>query len=212
MADIFSEVDEDLRRDQYENLWKRYGKYIIAAAAMAVLVTGSAVGWKEYDKRARMEAGASFEAAKALAGSGDNTLAATAFENLAGSRYGNVARLEQAAALIASGDEAGGISIYDKISSDLSDDRFGGLATLLAAQKFLEKGDVQAARSRLEALIGVDKPWRYSAQEMIALAALIDGDIDTAIKVFKELIADDDAPEGVRSRAAEMVAALGSPR
>ena len=44
---------------------------------------------------------------------------------------------------------------------------------------------------------------------VIALAALADGDIESARKGFKELTDDDMAPQGVRTRSAEMLAALG---
>jgi hypothetical protein len=29
MANIFNEVDEDIRKERYKKLWSRYGKYLI---------------------------------------------------------------------------------------------------------------------------------------------------------------------------------------
>jgi hypothetical protein len=37
MADIFDEVDEDLKRDQMQLLWARYGKIVMTAVAAVVL-------------------------------------------------------------------------------------------------------------------------------------------------------------------------------
>ena len=51
MADIFNEIDEDVRRERYEQLWKRYGNYVIGAALLVVLATTGAVGWREYTDR-----------------------------------------------------------------------------------------------------------------------------------------------------------------
>ncbi|HSG94166.1 MAG TPA: hypothetical protein VLA28_01510, partial [Afifellaceae bacterium] len=48
MADIFQEVDEELRRDKAAEVWTRYGRYIIAAAVFIVAATASYVGWKQY--------------------------------------------------------------------------------------------------------------------------------------------------------------------
>ena len=44
MSDIFHEVEEEVRREHYEKLWKKYGNYVIAVAS--VLVLGVAYGWK----------------------------------------------------------------------------------------------------------------------------------------------------------------------
>jgi len=38
MADIFDEIDEDLKRDQMQLLWARYGKIVMAAVAAIVLL------------------------------------------------------------------------------------------------------------------------------------------------------------------------------
>ena len=36
MSDIFHEVDEEVRREQLQKLWARYGNYAIAAAVLVV--------------------------------------------------------------------------------------------------------------------------------------------------------------------------------
>ena len=38
MADIFNEVDEDVRKDKSLALWKAYGKYVIGAAVLIVVM------------------------------------------------------------------------------------------------------------------------------------------------------------------------------
>ena len=49
-------------------------------------------------------------------------------------------------------------------------------------------------------------PWRYSAREITALAALKEGDRAKAVSLFTALSSAADAPQGLRARAAEMVA------
>ena len=43
MSDIFQEVDEEVRRERLEQLWKRYGIYIIAAVLLVLACVG---GWR----------------------------------------------------------------------------------------------------------------------------------------------------------------------
>ena len=46
MGDIFREVDEELKQDRYEKLWRQYGKYVIAGA---VLIVAAVAGWKAWE-------------------------------------------------------------------------------------------------------------------------------------------------------------------
>ena len=38
MANIFNEVDEDIRKERYQNLWSKYGKYIIGVLFLIVII------------------------------------------------------------------------------------------------------------------------------------------------------------------------------
>ena len=38
MANIFNEVDEDIRKERYKKLWSRYGKYLIGLIILIVLI------------------------------------------------------------------------------------------------------------------------------------------------------------------------------
>ena len=45
MSDIFREIDEELRRDNFAKLWERYGQYLIGLAVLIVLITaGTGIG------------------------------------------------------------------------------------------------------------------------------------------------------------------------
>ena len=46
MSDIFTEVDEEVRREQLKKLWERYGNYAIA---LAFLVVAAVAAWRAYD-------------------------------------------------------------------------------------------------------------------------------------------------------------------
>ena len=46
MADIFHEVDEEVRRERLKKLWDRYSIYIIALAVLIVAAIGA---WRAYE-------------------------------------------------------------------------------------------------------------------------------------------------------------------
>ena len=45
MADIFDEINEDLKRDQMQLVWARYGKIVMAAVAAIVLLVALRQGY-----------------------------------------------------------------------------------------------------------------------------------------------------------------------
>ena len=48
MADIFDEIDEELKQDRTKELWTRYGKFVIAAAAAVVIGVGASQGYSAF--------------------------------------------------------------------------------------------------------------------------------------------------------------------
>ena len=38
MANILKEVDEDIRKERYSNLWSKYGKYLIGLIVLIVII------------------------------------------------------------------------------------------------------------------------------------------------------------------------------
>lgn len=216
MAEIFHEVDEDVRRERYQKLWKAYGKYIVGAILGIVVATVSVVGWRQYQLSQREAEGERFAAALALSVEGRSAEAANAFAELAGEAgrgYRVLARFQAAAALKDSGAADRAVAIYDQIAAE------GGagatlrdLAALLAVQTLFDQASAPELERRLERLLGDDNPWRYSARELAALVALKSGDTSAAREGFATLADDLGAPAGLRARATEMLAAIGGTR
>ena len=46
MADIFAEVDEELKQERLEKLWKEYGGIFISCIAAIILGTAANSGYK----------------------------------------------------------------------------------------------------------------------------------------------------------------------
>jgi hypothetical protein len=83
VSDIFQEVDEEVRREQFKKLWERYQGFVIAAAVLIVLAVA---GWRTYDwweTKKAAEAGAAFEAAIALSEESKHAEAEAAFSKIA---------------------------------------------------------------------------------------------------------------------------------
>src|SRR5258708_40059218 len=76
VSDIFTEVDEEVRREQLKKLWERYGNYVIAAAFVLVFAVAAWRGYEWWETRKAAEAGAAYDAAARLADDGKHEEAA----------------------------------------------------------------------------------------------------------------------------------------
>lgn len=212
MSDIFQEVEEELRRENFAKLWSRYGKYIIAVAVLIILATVSVTQWRQYQRRQSEAEGARYVAAVELARQGKEKDAADAFGVIADQASGGhamLARLQEAALKARAGDVAGAVRGYEALAKNTSvDPIYRDVATLLAAQYELKSGDPKAIIAKLAPLTSATNPWHPTALELTALAELKGGDKAAALATYKRIADDLAAPQDLRARAAEMITAL----
>jgi len=214
VTDIFKEIEEDLRAERIQNFWKRYS--LAFAIAALVVVAGSAgyVGWRDHEQSLRAAEGTKFAAAMALAEKGNNDAALAALDGVATTAKGGyavLARLDAASIEAVQGKPDDAIKSYDAIAADAKlEPVFRDLATLSGAFIRLDHQDGDSVKALLQPLTASSNPWRYSALELTALADLKAGHTAEAKAGFTKLADDASAPQSVRARAAELLAALGS--
>jgi hypothetical protein len=213
VSDIFREIDEELRRDNLRKLWSRYGRYVIAAAVLVVVVAGAIVAWRDYQLSERRAQSTRYASALAFAREDKEADAVKILGAIAqeGGGYAVVASFEEAALLAKSGDRRAAIAIYDRIAaaSDL-DSSLRELAVLLSIMQGMPESDPHSTIERLASLTASGNSWRPTALELTAIARFGSGDKSGALDLYKSLADDPTASAGLRARAAEMAAALGS--
>jgi hypothetical protein len=209
---FLDEVEEDLKRERQQELWNKYGRWVIAAVMVVIVGVAASVGWRHYTANRTAKAALAYAAAVAMpAGKSEDSL--KALKTLAEdgpSGFAELARLQEAAQLSRQGNDPAAAAVYDAMSRD-SDvaEPFRNVATLLYVLSTLDKGDAAALEARLAPLATATGPWRYSAQELTALLARKRGDEAKAREIFKRLADDTSTPPGVRARAAEFLVVSG---
>jgi hypothetical protein len=211
VSEIFREIDEELRRDNLLKLWSRYGRYVIAAAVVALLIAGGVVAWQAHQLSERRAQSARYAGALALGRAGKTADAATVFASIAreGGGYSILSSFADAAALAKAGDRKGAVASLEAIAAASSvDPAFRNLALLLSVMQNTPGANPRATIARLAPLTDPGNPWRSTAIELTAAAKLRLGDDKAALALYKGLADDLTAPRSVRARAAEMAAAL----
>ena len=211
MADIFKEVDEDLRRDQAAKVWRKYGSLVIGAAVALVLATAGYQAWTWWYTKTQTELSDRYAAAAQLLEGGDIEAAIGEFATLADSDggYGTLAAFNRARLLAESGDKAAAIEIWDHLAeSSAAGPAFQGVATLLSVMHQMEDGDPAELEERLTPLSEADGGYREVALELIATLALRQGDGVRAREIYTRIADDPNAPPGLRARASQMLNAL----
>jgi len=214
VADIFHEVEEDLRRDQAAAIWKKYGSYIIGAALLLVLAVAAHWGWTKYTTNQQMQASADFLSA---ASAHDIKAREAALGKIAadGGTYGVLARFRLAETAIEGGDKAKARGILGEIAKDGNADKpLRDLALVQAALLELEIGKPAAAADLVKDLTKEGEPYRLSALEVTGLAAMAAGDTAKAKTTFETLkkTAETEAAGGAGfvQRANQMLDRLGN--
>lgn len=209
MSDIFREVEEELRRDRLERVWKRYGSWIIAAMLLIVVGTASYVAWQNWRQSRQAEQTAALSEALRLVQPGDSTAVADALAELATNASGGIdalARFYEAGLLAQDGNVEAAVGVYDAIAAAGDVPLiYRDFATLLSVMHQVDEGDPSQLQGRLAGLVGDTNPWRYTARELNALLMARAGDTAAAREQFQKLADDPTAPSGLRSRARQFV-------
>ena len=214
MADIFDEVNEELRAERARRLARRYGWLGAAAIAAGLAGVGAWQAWEWRQDQAAIAAGTDFIAAMQAADRGGaRDTALRQFADLAARApdgYRVLAGFRAAALKFDAGDRAGGLALLDRIAADDSTDKLlRDYATLIAVQRQADDGAPAALHAKLLTLIAPDNPWRPLAEELGALIDLRAGQTDRARDTLRRLAGDVTAPDGVRGRASGLLQSLG---
>jgi hypothetical protein len=206
------EIDEELRREQLLKLWEKYGTFVIAAAVLIIAGIG---GFKYYEYRrvaAAETAGFRFATAAREAAQDKKAEAQKALEGVAANApagYATLARLRLAAADRDAGKTAQALAAYETIAKERTvDPLLADYARLQAATLRLDSADWTEMQNRLNDLVVEGNAWRFSARELLGLAAQKAGKTQEARTQFQLLLSDRNTPPGIGERVRVMLAML----
>ena len=206
------EVDEELRRDQLGQAWRRYGKALIALIVVSLALFGGYLWWQANGEQKAGDEGEQLSAALDDLSGGRPAQADAKFKTIIkgdNPSYRAIAQLAQAARKFEAGDANGAIAAYRAIETD-SDvaQPFRDAALIKGVAAGFDTMPPQKAIDRLKPLAQPGAPWYGSAAEMTAIAYLKLNQPQKAAAIFNELAKNTEIPDTLRARAVRISGAL----
>lgn len=206
------EVDDAVKRDQLEDFWRRFGRWIAAAVVVGLAAFG---GWLYWNHHSKEQSGELAEKAQAIVESvakggkpKDEDLNALGTASQTG--YRALAMLTRAGIAADNKDYKSAAVIYGKMAEDDSlPAPYRDLAAIRQVALDFDQMKPQQVIDKLRPFAVEGGPWFGSAGEMTAIAYMKMGKKDLAGPIFAAIAKDETSPETLRSRARQMAGLLG---
>ena len=209
MANIFNEVDEDIRKERYQNLWSNYGKYIIAFLMLIVIAFSLTQYFQAKnisDNKAILDM--YYSAAEGIE-KNQLDFANNEFEIVYNQKNKMLAALsgfKMSETYLNNNQKEEAILLLEKIVDNRS---LESIYRELALYKYIminfENIDISSIEKKIVS-IGVNKNTLHPYfQEIIGIKYLTAGNIEKANSVFTDLLLNEDTPFDLKMRLDKLI-------
>lgn len=211
MVDFISEVQQELRKDDY-NLWlKKYGPYVLGLT-IAIVIAVAFWEWKKSaDERLARTTSASYMTAAQKAEDGNLDGALSDFLALAEDApagYAGLSLMRASAIELDKGDYMEAVKLLDRASQTFELARHQQLAQMKAAYILAGQERYADVQARLAPLAQKGEPYEYLARELLGYADKESGNIAGAREKFAYLERIPGVPEPIRRRAEQSLSLM----
>ncbi len=213
MVDVFEEVEEQLRSEQYRALALKIAPWAVGVFALALAI---AVGvWFLDTQRTKAASSASQSYAQGLEAfeQGRTAEAESLWTEVSKSSskvYSSLAFQHLGGLKLTSGSTADAVKMFDASAAAAPDALIGDAARLKAVYVLLDVSSLGDIRKRIDPLLKEGRPYRAEAREALAFAKLGAGDTAGARGDFVVISLVADAQDGARQRAQAAMALIDS--
>lgn len=208
---FINEVDEDVKNDNFKVLWNRYGIFVILFVVLAVSATVSfekIKSWKIAQNQAYTE---NYMAATQLQENLDDTLAA--LQKIASDNrgiFGDFAKLQIANVLFSQDKQEEALTTLQNLTDDVDvAEEIRHIALIKLATYKVDVMPRAEFEAMLKPIIEANTSWTPLAQDLLAMAAIRDGDVEMAQTIYENILKIKDLPENFRTKVQDMLSSLG---
>ncbi|MDG1439005.1 MAG: tetratricopeptide repeat protein [Emcibacteraceae bacterium] len=209
MSDAFiREVDEDIRQKQINELWRKYGKFVIGiAVGIVVIVAGreiyTSVVEGKYTEQAEL-----YNNAVSL---NEAEIAAALDPVISGGvdGYEVLAVFKKVEIALGNEDHAAAVTLLDDFAKSSNVQQiYKDIANVQAALLELDSASVDQIRGRLALILNGGNKYQSMAAEIVALAELKAGETDAAKARLEAIVAHEMASGSIKTRAEQYLSVI----
>jgi hypothetical protein len=204
MANIFREVDEDIRKERYINLFRKYGIYAIG---LIIVVVGTLAGLQFYSSYQVNKNEILFaEYINIIETNSDNVLEKLSNSSDSSNSFLNGMNLLKRTDLLIEADQVENATILlkDAIDGKNLNKIHHDVAIYKLIMINIELLNLEEIKSYQNKLISKVDAF-YLIEELVAIKFLIEGKNDEAIKKFTELSVNNNVPIEIKNRSAVFI-------
>ena len=204
------EVDEDVKNDNFKELWKKYGAYIVAFVVIAVTAAvcfDRVKLWKIQQNQLRTE---NYMAAAQLKENPEGTLAAlqkisTDENNI----FADFAKLQIANVLLTQEKNDEALATLQALADDKNADKaVRDVALIKLASYKVDTVSKAELEQLLQPILAEETSWTPLANDLLAIAAIKEGDIETAKEIYGKILKTKDLPEEFKTKIQDMLTSI----
>ena len=213
MADVFEEVEEELRSARYVSLARKGWPYAAALVVVALLITLGVWGYNSHQVSEEAKASVIYGQGVDAFANGDLEGADRKFASLSASApagYRSLSLMQQAAVRVAKNKPDEAVRLLDQAAKVAPNDIIGDAARLKAAYLLMDTRPLAEIEARLNPLAAEKHPYRLIAREALGMARLQGGKLKDAQGDFAILSLAQDVSEAARTRAQAAMALIQS--
>lgn len=210
---FLKEVDENLRRDRLQDFVKTYGRWLAVGLVVFLAAVGGYIYWESREREKAADQSEQLHSAFNNIANGQQNAAERTLTGLETADNDIVrvsAILAEAAIALDKNDRTKAAAKFKQVAAD--DDlpqAYRDLATIRLTALEFDSLKPEEVIARLEPMAKAGDPFFGSAGEMTGLALLKQNKRAEAGKMFAAVAADRQAPQTIRTRAAQIAGTLG---
>ena len=207
---FIQEIDEDVKNDNLKVLWDKYGIFVVLLVVLAVSATVSFEKIRSWKAEQNQQTTENYMSAAQLRENPEDTIAALQQINQSNQGiFSDFAKLQIANVLFNQNkNEEAMAALQSLIDDKQANDEVKNIALIKLATYKVD----QLPRAEFEALvkpiIDANNSWTPLAQDLLAMSAIQEGDVDTARSIYENILKIKDLPEGFKTKVQDMLTSL----
>jgi len=213
LTDAFiQEVSDDVKNDTFKALWNRYGLFVIIFVALAVIAAVSFEkirGWKLEQDQLKTE---NYMSAAQLHEDPENTIAALQKINEADHGiFGDFARLQIANVQLQENNNDEALATLEALIADKqANSEVKQIALIKLATYKVDTLSKTEMEKLLQPILEAQNSWTPIANDLLAMTAIREGNIETAKEIYTSILKVKDLPENFKAKIQDMLSSISN--